>query len=406
VPEPVYLDYAATSAVRPPEVIDAVTAYLRDVGATPGRAAHRLALDAGRIALRCRRTLARLFNLPGDPGRLAFQFSATHALNTALFGMLRPGDRVVRTAYDHNAVRRPIAALRRVGVEEVVLAGSASGDIDLDEAEQALGGAESAGSARAFRRPARLLVLPHVSNVLGTALPVRELAEIAHGCGARVLVDAAQSAGHVLIDVERLGIDLLAFTGHKGLLAPQGIGGLWVREGNEVEPLLLGGTGGDSWAEEMPTAYPDRLEAGTQNGPGIAGLLAGAEWLLARGVDRLHERSLELAARLWERLAEVPGITLHSPPPLAGAGIVTLNAEGWSSADLARRLDSDYGVLARAGLHCAPETHALLGTEQRGALRLSFGWASEPGHVDRVAEALAGLCGNVAAAAAVLPRQN
>ena len=372
----VYLDYAATAAIRPPEVADAMSAYLRDVGATPGRAGHRRAVEAGRIVFRCRRALARLFGVPGDPGRIAFQLNATHALNAALFGVLRPGDRVVRTRYDHNAVRRPVAALARLGVAETVLSGFADGRFDLYEADRALAGA-------------RLLVLSHASNVLGTAAPLAELAARAHAHGALVLVDAAQSAGHLRVDVAEMGIDLLAFTGHKGLLGPQGTGGLYVREGVEIDPLFSGGTGGESGSAEMPVAMPDRLEAGTQNGPGIAGLLAGVEWVLARGVDTIHARQSALKARLRERLAGIPGLRLLSPAAPEGVGIVTVTVDGVDPAVLATRLDRDHGVMTRAGLHCAPEAHAILGTEASGAVRFSVGWATTEADVDRAADAVA-----------------
>ena len=374
--EPIYLDYAATAAIRPPEVIEAVTAYLRDVGATPGRAGHRRAVEAGRVAFRCRRALARLLGARGDPGRIAFQLNATHALNTALHGVLRPGDRVVRTAYDHNSVRRPVAALARMGVAETVLAGFPNGRFDLDEAERALDGA-------------RLLVLSHASNVLGTVAPVAELARRAHAHGALVLVDGSQSAGHLPVEVEAMGIDLFAFTGHKGLLGPQGTGGLYVREGLEIEPMFAGGTGGDSGPDAMPEAMPDRLEAGTQNGPGIAGLLAGAEWVLARGVEAIHARQRELKARLRERLGAIPRLELLSPAAPEGVGIVTVKLGGVDPADLAARLDRDFGVMTRAGLHCAPEAHRVLGTEGTGAVRFSIGWATAEAEVDRAAEAVA-----------------
>jgi cysteine desulfurase / selenocysteine lyase len=401
----VYLDYAATSAIRPPEVADAMSAYLRDVGATPGRAAHRRSLDAGRVVFGCRRLLAELFALPGDAGRLAFQPNATQALNTALFGTLRPGDRVVRTAYDHNAVRRPVAALRTRGVEEVVLAGSAAGGIDLDEAARALSGGSTDGG-RGAGNPARLLVLPHVSNVLGNVLPVAALAERAHAAGALVLLDAAQSAGHLPLSVERLGVDLLAITGHKGLLGPQGTGALWVREGVEVAPLLYGGTGGDSWALDMPDAYPDRLEAGTQNGPGIAGLRAGVEWVMREGVDAIHARLTRLKHRLRDRLARVPGLAVLSPAAPEGAAIVLVDAAGIPSAALAHRLDVEHGVLTRAGLHCAPEVHSLLGTEATGAVRFSLGWATTERDVDRAAEAVRTVCGNAVPPAEVHPSRS
>ena len=375
----VYLDYAATSAIRPEAVTEAVVRYLRDVGATPGRAGHRRAVEAGRMVLRCRRALATLFNAPGDPGRVTLHLNATHALNAALFGLLRPGDRVVRTAYDHNAVRRPILALAQRGVQATVLAGDAHGRIDLDEAERALPGA-------------RLLVIPHANNVIGNVLPVAALAEMAHAAGALVLVDAAQSAGHLPIDVQRMGIDLLAFTGHKGLLGPQGTGGLWIREGIELPPTYFGGTGGDSDSPDMPALLPDRLEAGSMNGPGIAGLLAGVEWLLERGMDAVGRSEYGLRTHLWNTLDEIPGVRMHSPPDgtpgLDPVGIVTIGVDGVDSAEAALRLDRDFGVLVRAGQHCAPESHDILGTGATGALRFSVGWATTYAEIDRAAAAV------------------
>ncbi|HLM69390.1 MAG TPA: aminotransferase class V-fold PLP-dependent enzyme, partial [Longimicrobium sp.] len=370
----VYLDYAATSAVRPDSVTEAVARYLRDVGATPGRAGHRRAVEAGRTVLRCRRALAALFNAPGDPGRVTFHLNATHALNAALFGVLAPGDRVVRTAYDHNAVRRPVQALAARGVTEVVLPGNPAGTVDLDEAEAALRGVS-------------LLVIPHANNVLGVALPVSALAKLAHAAGAIVLVDAAQSAGHLPIDVQGMGIDLLAFTGHKGLLGPQGTGGLWIREGIEIPPAFFGGTGGDSDSPDMPALLPDRLEAGSQNGPGIAGLLAGVEWVRERGVAAIHAEEMRSTRRLRNGLESIPGVRIHSAPGAddqpEGVGIVTITVEGMDSAGVARRLDAEFGVLVRAGLHCAPESHDLLGTGQTGAVRFSVGWATTAEDVDR-----------------------
>jgi cysteine desulfurase/selenocysteine lyase len=382
VDDTVYLDYAATSAVRPDAVVEAVSRYLREVGATPGRAGHRRAVDAGRVAFRCRRALADLFGVRGDPGRIAFQLNATLALNVALYGLLRPGDRVVRTAYDHNAVRRPVALLKPRGVEETVVGGSADGTLDLDEVDRAL-----AGEGRA----ARVLAVPHASNVLGTVLPLADLAAVAHARGALLVVDAAQSAGHVPIDVEAMGIDLLAFTGHKGLLGPQGTGGLYVREGIEVDPLLAGGTGGDSMPGAMPAAMPDRLEAGTQNGPGLAGLLAGVEWLRETGIETVHRRETALKLRLRDRLAAIEGVRLASPAAPDGVGIVTFTVDGMEAHELAARLDREHGILCRAGLHCAPEAHQLLGTAATGAVRFSAGWATTGADVDRAAAAVAAL---------------
>lgn len=373
----VYLDYAATSAVRPPEVARAVANYLTHIGATPGRGGHRLAVEAGRIALRCRMALARLFGIPGDPGRIAFMHNATHALNTALGGVVRAGDVVVISAYDHNAVLRPVHALERErGVEVRVLSGAPDGSVDLVEASQKLDGA-------------RLLVINAASNVLGTPLPIRELARLAHEAGALVLVDAAQAGGHLPIDVVADGIDLLAFTGHKGLLGPQGIGGLWVRDGVEVRPLLTGGSGGGSLSRSMPESYPDHLEAGSLNGPGIAGLLAGVEWILERTPKAIHRREMELKMRLRDGLLGISGVRVLSPAAPDGVGVVTIAADGVEAAELAGRLDREHGVLTRAGLHCAPEVHRLLGTASTGAVRLSVGWATTLEDVDRAVEAVA-----------------
>lgn len=378
----IYLDYAATSAVRPEAVIEAVERYLRDVGATPGRSGHHLAIEAGRVALRCRRALARLFGATGDPGRIAFFPNATYALNAALYGLLRPGDAVVRTVFDHNAVRRPVSLLAKRGVEERVLSATPAFDIDLAKLDSLLGRAG---------RPAKLVVVPHATNVLGTALDLASVAERAHAHGALLLVDAAQSAGHLPLDVEATAIDLLAFTGHKGLLGPQGTGGLYVRPGLEIDPWLAGGTGGDSMPPEMPGAMPDRLEAGTLNGPGIAGLLAGVEWLAERGVAAVHAHESALKARLRERLGAIRGVRVVSPAAPEGVGIVTIAADAIPAAELAARLDREHGVMTRAGLHCAPGQHRLCGTAAAGAVRFSVGWATTGAEVDRAAGAVASI---------------
>ncbi len=368
----IYLDYAATSAVRPPEVVEAVATYLRDIGATPGRSGHRRAIAAGRVALRSRQLLAELLGIEGDPGRIAFQLNATHALNTAIFGVLSPGDRVVRTQYDHNAVRRPIAALSRMGVEESLIEVDESGLIDIAQVDEVLRGS----------RAPRLVVLPHASNVTGVVLPVRELVDRAHDVGALVLVDLAQTAGHYPIDLDRLGADLAAFPGHKGLLGPQGIGGLWVREGVEVQPLLYGGTGGDSLPASMPDAYPDHLEAGTQNAPGMAGLAAGVAWVLARGVETLHRAEAALKRRLLEGLESAPGLRVCSPKNPDDIGIVAVVHDVLPPPELATRVEQTHGIQGRSGLHCAPDAHVAMGTVRDGALRLSLGWASTEADVD------------------------
>lgn len=371
-----YLDFAATSAVRPPEVTQAVHEALTGLGASPGRGGHNPSVDAGRTVFRARRAVAGLLGLPGDPGRVAFLMNATQALNCALYGLTKPGDAVVFTQYDHNAVLRPVSRLARErDVEARMIQGAPDGSVDLEEAEERLDGA-------------RLLVVNAVSNVLGTRLPLESLANRAHDAGALVLVDAAQSAGHLPQRPAEEGADLVAFTGHKGLLGPQGVGGLWVREDLDMEPLLCGGTGGDSRRREMPARFPERLEAGTPNVPGIAGLLAGCRYLRESGVEAIHRRTSALKERLRDGLDAVPGVRVLSPPDPDGGAVVTVTVEGMDPAAVAKELAERWGVLTRAGLHCAPEAHRLLGTEEEGAVRFSLGWASTEEDVHRAVEGM------------------
>jgi selenocysteine lyase/cysteine desulfurase len=371
------MDFAATSALRPPEVIRAVSDFLGACGATPGRGGHRLAIDAGRVALRCRMALAKMLDLPGDPGRTAFMLNATHAINTAMWGVLGPRDVVVISAYDHNAVLRTAHRLSQErGVQVRMITGAPDGSVDLGEVDRLLDGA-------------RLLVVNAVSNVLGTAMPVAELTRRAHSAGALVLVDAAQSAGHQHSSAKQDGVDLVAFTGHKGLLGIQGVGGLWVREGLDVRPLLTGGTGGDSTLRDMPPSYPDHLEAGTGCSAGIASVLAGIEWIQKRSLAAIHEQSSALKVRLWDGLNAISEVQVLSPRDPDGAAVVTIVPRSMDVPTLANRLDREHNVLTRAGLHCAPEAHRLLGSDQHGAVRFSLGWCSTEEQVDHAVESVA-----------------
>jgi len=376
-----YLDYAATSAVRPPSVVRAVTDFLENVGATPGRGGHALAVEASRVAFRCRRAVAQVLDLPGDPGRIAFTQNATHAINIALWGVLSRGDVVVVTAFDHNAVLRPVHRLAAErDVEVRMVPGAPDGSVDLEEAERLLDGA-------------RLLVVNGASNVLGTRLPLRSLAERAHGAGALVLLDAAQSAGHLPGSPAEEGADLVAFTGHKGLLGPQGTGGLWVGEELEVAPFLAGGTGGDSSLRDMPPQMPDRLEAGTGNAPGLAGLAAGCAFLMEEGIEAHHEREQTLKQSLRDGLEQIDGVRVLSPGAPDGTGVVTIVSDRVGPGDLARQLDREWGVMTRSGLHCAPEVHRMLGTGETGAVRFSLGWASTEEDVERAVKGVDTIAG-------------
>ena len=380
-----YLDYAATSAVRPPEVVDAVAEFLRGVGCTPGRGGHSGAVEAARVAFRCRRAVSRVLGLPGDPGRIAFMPNATHALNAALAGLLAPGDAVVFSQYDHNAVLRPVHYLARSrGIDARMLAGDRAGRWDLDEAARLLDGA-------------RVLVVNLASNVLGTVAPLEPLCRLARQAGAEVVADAAQSGGHVDLKLGVAGVAAVAFTGHKGLLGPQGTGGLWVREDLDLEPVMHGGTGGDSRRREMPPGMPDRLEVGTGNAPGLAGLLAGCRFLEQRGLATVHAREMALKARLLDGFSSIRGLQVLSPPAPEGVPVVTVRSASLDAATLAERLDREHGVQTRAGIHCAPEVHRILGSTDHGAVRFSLGWASSEEDVDGAVHAVDAVLGSARA---------
>lgn len=377
----IYLDNAATSWPKPEAVARAMAACLEEEAGNPGRSGHRLSLAAGRRVFAVREAVAELFGAP-DPLRVIFTHNGTMAVNLALGGLLSPGDRVVCTGMEHNAVMRPLRDLEELGIEVVVAPCDPEGLLDLE-----------AFSRLVEAAPTRMVALNHASNVTGTLCPVVEAAEIAHRAGALVLVDAAQSAGSVPIDMAALGIDLLAFTGHKGLLGPTGTGGLILGErvnAAEMKPLVRGGTGSRSASERQPPDLPDRFEAGTVNFVGIAGLGAGLEALAAMGgpagVGR-HER--DLARRLWEGLSEIPGVRLYGPADFTQrVGVVSFTIEGRTVSEVGGRLDDEFGILARVGLHCAPTAHRTIGTFPGGTVRLSPGPFNTPEQIDRTIAAV------------------
>ncbi|MFZ5827488.1 MAG: aminotransferase class V-fold PLP-dependent enzyme [Bacillota bacterium] len=371
----IYLDNAATSWPKPPAVKRAVLEALDEAG-NPGRSGHALALASARRVLAAREALAQLLGAP-DPARIALTANATGALNLAITGLLRPGDRVVTTAVEHNSVMRPLRALQHQGVELEVVRCSPDGRVD------------PADVARALRKKTRLLVATHASNVLGAIQPVNELGRLAREAGTLFLVDASQTAGALEIDLASLPVDLLAFTGHKALLGPQGTGGLYLREGLELEPLTRGGTGSASELEEQPEFAPDRYESGTPNVPGLAGLAAAAEYLVAHGVAAVRTREVALTERFLAGLREIPGVVVYGPAEAtARTGLVSLNLRGVSSSMLSQALEEGFGVLTRAGLHCAPAAHRTAGTYPDGSVRFSFGAASTSADVDGALEAL------------------
>ena len=358
----IYLDHAATSHPKAPGVAEAMTRALAEAGGNPGRSAHALARAAQGVIDDARRRLAGLLGAP-DPSRVVLTSGATEALNLALFGLLRPGDRALLTALEHNAVARPLAALAGRGVSVERVACGPDGTLDLGDLERAL----RAG-------PVRLVAMVHASNVSGAIQPAREAARLAHRHGALLLLDAAQTAGALPLDVRELEVDLLAVPGHKALRGPPGVGALWISSGVTVAPLRHGGTGVRSEEERMPEGLPEGLEAGTPNTIGLAGLAAALAHLAGRGVGAVRAHEQALTARLLDGLRELPGATLHGPAD-AGRQVaaVSLTLAGWEPVDLAAVLDGSFSIAARAGLHCAPAAHRTLGTFPAGTVRLSLG---------------------------------
>jgi cysteine desulfurase / selenocysteine lyase len=370
----IYLDSAATSWPKPAQVIDAVARALADCG-NPGRGGHPLSLAAGRAVLDAREEVAALLGA-ADPASIAFTRNCTEAVNLALHGVLRPGDRVVVSPVEHNAVMRPLRLLERQGVQLTMLPAAPDGTVDLDGARAALAGA-------------RLLVVAHASNVLGTVQPIAELGELARAAGALFLVDAAQTAGAAPLHLDSLPVDLLAFPGHKALLGPQGTGGLYMRPGLALAPLLAGGTGSLSEQEEMPEFAPDRYEAGTPNVPGLAGLAAAASLLRTLSVSAVRWHEEVLVARFINGVAGLPGVRVLGPlEARRRVGLVSLAVDGVDPDLLAQVLEERYGICTRAGLHCAPAAHRHVGTWPVGAVRFSFGFHTTVAEVDTAVAAL------------------
>ncbi len=378
----VYFDNAATSWPKPPGVAEAMVRFLNYVGANPGRAGHRMAVEAGRVVYAAREAVAELVGAP-DPLRVVFAANATEALNLALCGLLCPGDHVVTSSMEHNSVMRPLRALESEGVAVTVVQCSPEGDLAPDAVEAAV------------RPNTALIVLNHASNVVGTLLPVAEAGEIARRRGILLLVDAAQTAGACPMDVEADWIDLLAFTGHKSLCGPMGTGGLVIGERVDVSrlrPLKRGGTGSRSEREEQPDFLPDMCESGTPNAVGLAGLEAGIRWVLERGVEAIRAREVNLTRRLIDGLWSIPGVTVYGPLDAdRQTATVSFNIAGMEPSEVGLRLDEEHGILCRVGLHCAPSAHKTIGTFPVGTVRFGLSAFNTPRDVDAALAAVAQL---------------
>ena len=375
----IYLNNAATTIQKPPAVAEAVVAAMAGAGSS-SRGASANDLAAARSVAGARVRLARLIGF-AHPERVIFSQNATMALNTAIFGLLRPGDHVITTDFEHNSVLRPLHELERRGVIDLdYLRADASGSLHMEDLEGL------------FRPNTAAVVATHASNLTGAIVDAAALAEAAHAHGARFALDASQTLGALPVDMAAIGADILCFTGHKALMGPQGTGGLAVVPDVELAPLVHGGTGVKSADPFQPESYPEHLEAGTMNGHGLAGLDAALEFLLDQGVDQVERHERDLRERFCAGVAGIPGVTVYGQDDgHEHTGVVALNLAGMDSSTLADRLAYEHGIATRAGLHCAPRMHAALGTLEQGAVRFSFGWYTTASDIDAAVEALAAI---------------
>ena len=395
----IYLDNAATSFPKPQQVMEAMTHFMEEVGANPGRSGHPLSLEASRIVQHTRESLATLFNIP-DPTRIAFTMNVTEALNIVINGFLNPGDHVIISSMEHNSIMRPLKYLEESSLITLTTAPcDRKGFLDID----ALPGLVQKNTA--------LVALNHASNVCGTIQDVRAVKQAIGDIP--LLLDAAQTAGCHPIDVDADGIDFLAFTGHKGLLGPQGTGGLYIREGLTVRPLKRGGTGSVSEKLQQPDFLPDALESGTQNNVGLAGLGAGVDFILNEGVDKIKKHEETLTSALLSALHDVPGLIVYGPlkaelqtstisvtfdtilptgteRQFSGCGSINLAwmEEGVTLTEADDALKSEYDIFVRVGLHCAPLAHKTLGTFPEGTVRISMGYFNTLQDMEYAAKAI------------------
>jgi cysteine desulfurase family protein len=372
-----YCDNAATTFPKPQPVYDAVSDFMKNIGASPGRSTHSLGIKASAVLFETRELCARLFNI-GDSARIVFTANATEALNTALLGILKRGDRVVVSAMEHNSVMRPLRFLKEnAGIEILKVPCDRLGMIDVDAFE------------RTVKTGVRCAVINHASNVCGTIQPIDKLGAVAWDNRTIFIVDAAQTAGALPIDVKEMSVDVLAFSGHKSLYGPQGTGGLFIKDGIVVRPLKFGGTGSRSESDEQPDFLPDHYESGTLNGPGIAGLGAGISFVMHQG-PAIRYHGMQLLKRFFEGLKPMEGnISIHGPcEPEAMLPTISISVNGMDNGIVARRLNDDFGICCRMGLHCAPSAHRTLGTFPQGTLRLSFGFFNTDVEIENVVRAL------------------
>jgi len=375
----IYLDNGATSYPKPDEVYTFMDSFYRNFGVNAGRSGYDLCLEAGAMVDTTRKMLAGFFN-GSDPNRLCFSYNSTDALNLIIFGLLEKGDHAITTTLEHNSVLRPLyhqSKLNGVAVDYVPF--DTNGFVDPDDIRKKI------------KANTRLVIVNHASNVIGTLQPVEAIGRICRERGVPLVIDASQSAGKVPIDIEKLHIDVVAFTGHKSLLGPTGIGGLYVREGIDIRHTRAGGTGVRSADRMHLDEYPYRLEYGTGNIVGIAGLHAALKWVTERGMDQIHQHEMELTRMLRDGLRELEGVSLHCQEDLTNhISVLSFNIHGMEALNTGTLLDGDHNIACRTGLHCSPLVHEQLGTAQiGGSVRVGIGPFNTEDHIRTAIEAIA-----------------
>ncbi len=373
----IYLDNGATSFPKPEEVYRFMDHFYRNYGVNPGRSGYDLCLEAGNLVEETRKMLTEFFN-GYDPNRLCFSYNSTDALNLAIFGLLEPGDHAITTTLEHNSVLRPLYHLSLQGVEVDYVPFDSRGFVDPDEIKKRI------------KKNTRLVVVNHASNVIGTVQPVKEIGRICREHGVVFVIDASQSAGKVPIDMKDMNIDVVCFTGHKSLLGPTGIGGLCVGEGVNIKITRAGGTGVRSAQRTHLEEYPYRLEYGTPNLLGIAGLHAGVKWVLQKGLENIHAHEMKLTEMLVSGLKEIDGVTLYCQDDLTDhISVIAFNVDGMEAQDVGIMLDVEYNIACRTGLHCAPLVHEQLGTDRiKGAVRFGIGPFNTEEHIQTAIQAV------------------
>lgn len=372
----VYFDNAATTFPKPDEVYDAIMKSMKEYGANPGRSGHKLALRMGREIYETRELLAQLFNID-NPMNVVFTSNCTESLNLAIKGVLKKGDHVITSSMEHNSILRPLTSLGKEGVDITIVKGDHMGRLDVKEIYKNI------------KSNTKLIAITHVSNLTGTIMPIEEIGKIARENHIYFLVDAAQSAGVYDIDVEKMNIDMLAFPGHKGLLGPQGTGGLYIREGISLKEMKQGGTGSLSHILEQPDMFPDRYESGTLNGPGIVGLGAGIRYIMNKGIKNIRKHEEELTKHFIEGISKINKVKAYGPLNEKEQGaVVSINIGDEDSSEISYILDEKYDIQVRPGLHCAPLAHKTIGTFEQGVVRFSFGPFNTHEEIDYALKAL------------------